>query len=58
VHRLVQDVTRRSLDASQTRKRIIEAVAWVNAAFTGDPSDVRSWLRLDPLAPHAMSVSH
>jgi tetratricopeptide (TPR) repeat protein len=33
------------------------AFAWVNAAFTGDPEDVRNWSRLDPLAPHAQSVA-
>jgi tetratricopeptide (TPR) repeat protein len=57
VHRLVQDVTRRSLDAAASRQRITEALGWVNAAFDGDPADVRAWSRLDPLAPHAQSVT-
>ena len=57
LHRLVQDVTRRSLDATQSRQRVSEALGWVHAAFDGDPGDVRSWPRLDPLAPHAQSVS-
>jgi tetratricopeptide (TPR) repeat protein len=57
VHRLVQDVTRRSLDAAASRQRVAEALGWVNAAFTGNPEDVRSWERLDPLAPHARSVT-
>jgi WD40 repeat protein/tetratricopeptide (TPR) repeat protein len=56
VHRLMQDVTRRSLDASPGQ-RPAEALAWVDAAFTGDPQDVRSWPHLDPLAPHARSVT-
>jgi hypothetical protein len=57
VHGLVQDVTRRSLDAAAARQRVTEALGWVNAAFTGDPGDVRSWARLDPLASHAQSVT-
>ena len=57
VHRLVQDVTRRSLDAAASRQRVTEALGWVNAAFDGDADDVRTWPRLDPLAPHAQSVT-
>jgi len=57
VHRLVQDMTRRSLDATQSRQRITEVLGWVTAAFDGDPSDVRSWARLDPLTPHGLSVT-
>jgi tetratricopeptide (TPR) repeat protein len=57
VHRLVQDATRRSLDASQSRRRVTEALGWVNAAFTGDVQDVRGWPRLDPLATHAQCVT-
>ena len=57
VHRLVQDVTRRSLDSGALRQRVTETLGWVNAAFTGDPEDVRSWARLDPLTPHAQSVT-
>ena len=34
-----------------------EALEWVNAAFVGDPEDVRSWPVLDPLAPHALAVA-
>ncbi len=57
VHGLVQDVTRRSLDAAASRQRVTEALGWVNAAFDGDPQDVRTWPRLDPLAPHARAVT-
>jgi tetratricopeptide (TPR) repeat protein len=57
VHRLMQDVTRRSLAAAQWRGRLTEALGWVNAAFDGDPQDVRSWPRLDPLVPHAQSAA-
>jgi tetratricopeptide (TPR) repeat protein len=57
VHGLVQDVTRRSHDAA-AQQRVTEVLGWVNTAFDGDPEDVRSWPRLDPLAPHAQNVTH
>jgi len=60
VHRLVQDVTRRSLRNSPDNEPLMEtlgeALRWVNAAFVGDPQDVRSWPNLDPLVPHARAV--
>ncbi len=56
VHRLVQDVTRRGLVDEERRRRLVEALAWVNAAFTGNPQDVRNWPRLDPLTPHARVI--
>ena len=57
VHRLVQELTRRSLDAEAAATRLGEALHWVNAAFAGEPQDVRSWPVLDPLAPHAGAVA-
>ena len=57
VHRLVQDVTRRSLSKKDQKRSLIEAVNWVDAAFEGHPEDVRNWPVLDPLAPHAMAVA-
>ncbi len=60
VHRLVQDVTRRSLknspDPGPATEILGEALRWVDAAFVGDPNDVRTWPTLDPLAPHARAV--
>ncbi len=57
VHRLVQDVTRRGLEAAgTTTARLTEALRWLNAAFVGAPDDVRSWPRLDPLTSHADAV--
>jgi tetratricopeptide (TPR) repeat protein len=58
VHALVQDVTRRSLDGAASRQRIAKTLGWVNAAFVGNPQDVRTWPRLDPLAPHVQHVTH
>ena len=57
VHRLVQDFTRRRIGAAREREAIERALNWVDAAFEGDPADVRTWPVLDPLAPHALSVS-
>jgi tetratricopeptide (TPR) repeat protein len=58
VHRLVQDVTRRGLEVAGTATpRLTEALGWVDAAFAGQPDDVRTWPRLDPLAQHADAVA-
>jgi tetratricopeptide (TPR) repeat protein len=56
VHRLVQDVTRRSLRNDPGHGPLTEALRWVNAGFEGDPRDVRTWPVLEPLAPHARTV--
>lgn len=55
VHRLVQEVTRAA--PGHDPGALAEALAWVNAAFVGDPQDVRNWPLLDPLAPHARAVA-
>jgi tetratricopeptide (TPR) repeat protein len=57
VHRVVQTVTRQSLDEAGARRALTEALAWINVAFTGAPTDVRNWPRLDRLSPHAVAVS-
>jgi tetratricopeptide (TPR) repeat protein len=56
IHRLVQDATRRGLVEQERRRTMVEALAWVNAAFLGNPSDARTWPRLDPLAPHVRVI--
>jgi tetratricopeptide (TPR) repeat protein len=58
VHRLVQDFARRATGEERRAQALREALDWVNAAFAGEPHDVRSWLVLDPLAPHALAVGH
>jgi tetratricopeptide (TPR) repeat protein len=57
VHRLVQDATRRSLDPAASRQRLTEALGWVDFAFDHDAEDVRTWPRLNRLAPHAANVA-
>ncbi len=58
VHRLVQDFARRAMSEERRSQALREALEWVNAAFAGQPDDVRSWPILDPLAPHALAVAH
>ena len=57
VHRLVQDFTRRGMSEARRGEALREALGWVNAAFVGNPGDVRTWPLLDPLAPHALAVA-
>lgn len=57
VHRLVQDFTRRGLAEDQRAAVLQGALDWMDAAFTGDPLDVRTWPQLDPLAAHALAVA-
>jgi tetratricopeptide repeat protein/uncharacterized protein DUF4062 len=57
VHRLVCDVTRRHMSGGEGDLALREALKWVDAAFAGDPTDVRNWPALDPLVPHARTVA-
>jgi hypothetical protein len=57
VHRLVQDFARRSMSDERREQALRDALEWVNAAFVGDPEDVRTWPTLDPLASHALAVA-
>jgi tetratricopeptide (TPR) repeat protein len=59
VHRIVRDVTNRRLatEPASHHSRLAEAISWLDAAFEGDPGDVRTWPRLDRLAPHAETLA-
>jgi tetratricopeptide (TPR) repeat protein len=57
VHRLVQDVTRRTLPEAEKLPCLKQALRWVDDAFVGDPGDVRTWPVLEPLAPHARAIA-
>ena len=57
VHRLVQDVTRRSVLEGSGRSSLKAALRWFNAAFVGETEDVRTWPLLGVLAPHALAVA-
>jgi len=58
VHRLVQDVTRRSLIKSARQYSLTEALSWMNNAYAGDPEEPGNWPRLDPLTPHAQAITN
>ncbi len=59
VHRLVQEVGRiwQQQPDEPEANELVNALGWLNAAFVGNPQDVRSWLVLDPLTPHAKAVA-
>jgi tetratricopeptide (TPR) repeat protein len=57
VHRLVQDVTRNSLQEDVSLARLKQALRWVRDASKGSPFDVRDWPTLDPLTPHDLSIA-
>lgn len=58
LHRLVQEVARLWQEqGDQSEPNELKAVLdWLNAAFVGDPQDVRSWPVLEPLEPHTKAV--
>jgi hypothetical protein len=56
VYRLVQDVTRRSLSGEAQLRSLVEALQWISDASKGDARDIRTWPRLEPLAPHMREV--
>ena len=49
--------SRDRLAGEQRQQALTAALASVNAAFLGDPLDVRTWPRLDPILPHARVVA-
>jgi tetratricopeptide (TPR) repeat protein len=57
VHRLVQDVTRRSLIDQESPPSLIGALGWINSSFPFEADDVRYWPRAEPLAPHARAIT-
>lgn len=58
VHRLVQDITRRRLQNDGIEHRLLlTALEWIKEACNVDPTDVRAWSTLDPLAPHAQACA-
>lgn len=58
LHPLVQTVGRLQLDepSGVRRATLTLSLQWLNSIFVGDPTDVRTWPKLEPLAPHACTV--
>ncbi len=57
LHRLVQEVGRQGQRQDPATSQLESALRWLDAAFQGDPQDVRSWPVLDPLAAHVQAVA-
>ena len=57
MHRLVGDFAVSAMTEERRAEALRETLAWINAAFVGDPQDVRNWPVLDPLASHVMCVA-
>jgi tetratricopeptide (TPR) repeat protein len=57
MHRLVRLITREQLAEDERKSSLPWMLNVVNAAFTGDPIDVRSWPVLNPLAGHAAAAA-
>jgi tetratricopeptide (TPR) repeat protein len=55
IHRVVQLISRDR--QSHDKQALIAALRAINSSFVGAPMDVRSWPTLDPLAPHAATVT-
>ena len=56
VHRLVQDMTRRSLGGEDARAALMQALTWLDACFTGDAGDLAVRSDMERLAPHVRSA--
>jgi tetratricopeptide (TPR) repeat protein len=56
IHPLLQAATRYFMPEGKSRSRLADALDLMDAAFSGDPQDVRAWPHLEPLAPHAHAL--
>jgi tetratricopeptide (TPR) repeat protein len=57
LHRLVQEVTRRSLSDDAKRRVLTDALHWIDNAFSGDPEQFETRARLDRLTLHAQALA-
>ncbi len=56
VHRVVQLITRERLSAEQQRATLTAILRVVDVCVAGNPADVRTWPKLDPLRPHLIRL--
>ena len=56
VHRLLQEITRENQPELRP-PALLKALAWIDELFLGEPTDVRTWSLLEPLAPHAQAIA-
>lgn len=57
VHRVVQEIVRSNLAEAERDAWLLGSLTSLSAADPGDPSDVRTWPRWDPLQPHLLIVT-
>jgi tetratricopeptide (TPR) repeat protein len=57
VHRLVQDVTRRSLSGEDAHTALLQALTWLDNAFIGDAGDLRVRPKMERMAPHVRAAA-
>ncbi|MCX6872683.1 MAG: tetratricopeptide repeat-containing protein [Verrucomicrobia bacterium] len=57
LHRLVQEITRQQQPAPPPPSGLLTSLTWINGIFVGDPTDVRAWPMLMPLASHAHAIA-
>ena len=59
VHRVIQLITREQLSPEQQRATLLAMLQGVNDVIDGNPADVRTWPKLEPLRPHwATLIEH
>ncbi|MGH8489047.1 MAG: tetratricopeptide repeat protein [Gammaproteobacteria bacterium] len=56
VHRVVQEILRTRLPEPRRREWLILSLRLLDAAATGDPQDVHTWPRWNPLQPHVVFI--
>jgi len=57
VHRLVQDVTRRSLSGDDSHTALMQALTWLADVFTGDADDLVELPKMERLVPHVLAAA-
>ncbi|MEY4806680.1 MAG: hypothetical protein RLZZ206_1069, partial [Cyanobacteriota bacterium] len=57
LQRLVQEVARQGQQQDPATSQLAPSLRWLDAAFQGDPQDVRAWPVLDPLAAHVKAMA-
>jgi tetratricopeptide (TPR) repeat protein len=58
IHRLVQDVTRRSLGGEDAHTALLQALTWLRDAFSGDNADdLRVRTKMERLVPHVRAAA-
>ncbi len=57
IHRLVQDMTRRTLSEHARQDSLQDVLDWIHFAFVTTANNFRSWREAEVLLPHAIAVA-